>query len=272
MKLNLYPVNEVARSLTSMQQVTEQALKNAPDGTLKIDISSGKPKYYQRTGGKNPRLIYIPVNEIEKACALAQKDYDQKLLKLLKRKLRRLNSFLKYYPVEEIDAVYNFLSPERQALVRPIVPTDLQFIKEWENEPYDKLPFRADDRSAYYTEKGERVRSKSEVIIANALFRAGIPYKYECPLILSGRTVYPDFTILDIRTRTVIYFEHFGMMDDPEYRRKAMQKIALYAANGIVQGKNLLYTMEFSDQALDTRYLKALIHENLKTAGMSALI
>ena len=267
MKLNLYPLNEVARSLKSMQQVTEQALKSAPDGTLKIDKSSGKPKYYQRIAGDNPRLIYIPASEIGKAYALAQKDYNQKLLKLLKRKLRHINGFLKYYPVKEIDSIYNSLSPERKALVRPIIPTDLQFIKEWENEPYDRLPFRTDDGSAYYTEKGERVRSKSEVIIANALYRAGIPYKYECPLVLNGRTVYPDFTILDIRTRTVVYFEHFGMMDDPEYRRKTMQKLALYAANGIVQGKNLIYTMESSDQALDTRYLKILINENFNAAG-----
>lgn len=47
------------------------------------------------------------------------------------------------------------------------------------------------------TNRGERVRSKSEKIIADCFFRKGIPYKYECPLYLKGLgIIYPDFTIL----------------------------------------------------------------------------
>lgn len=48
----------------------------------------------------------------------------------------------------------------------------------------------ASDKSGEYiqpidiTDKGERVKSKSELTIANALYRSKIPYKYECPIIL----------------------------------------------------------------------------------------
>lgn len=74
----------------------------------------------------------------------------------------------------------------------------------------------------YETEQGDLVRSKSEVIIANILYqhRKDILYKYERPLeVMSDgkeRNIYPDFTILNIHTGKVTYWEHAGRMDVPE--------------------------------------------------------
>ena len=66
--------------------------------------------------------------------------------------------------------------------------------------------------------------SKSEIILADLLNRNGIPYRYEYPVHLKGwGKVYPDFTLLDVRKRREIYWEHFGMMDDSEYAEKAIQ-------------------------------------------------
>ena len=45
---------------------------------------------------------------------------------------------------------------------------------------------------------GTMVRSKSEMIIANILIMAGIPYVYEYPYNLGGIDYYMDFTILSI--------------------------------------------------------------------------
>ena len=249
--------------LENLIRKTQRSLEKAPDGSLKIDTSSGRIKYYRRPSGSNTHPVYIPKKNMDLAAALAQKDYDEKVLRLLKKKLRILCKFTAQFPDAHIDSVYESLSPVRQMLVQPAVPTTSQFIKEWQEKPYKGLGFRDDDTTAYYTIKGERVRSKTEMIIANALCRACIPYKYECPLQLGERVVYPDFTILDIRAHTETYFEHFGRMDDPAYAGKTMQKINLYARHGIVQGKNLLYTMETSEQPLDTRCLDAIIRENL---------
>ena len=48
------------------------------------------------------------------------------------------------------------------------------------------------------TERGDLVRSKSELVIADKLFARGIDYGYEQPLELEGgRIRYPDFTITD---------------------------------------------------------------------------
>ena len=55
-----------------------------------------------------------------------------------------------------------------------------------------------EDRLIHRTERGDLVRSKSELVIADKLFSRGIDYVYEQPLDLGGgRVRYPDFTITD---------------------------------------------------------------------------
>jgi hypothetical protein len=65
---------------------------------------------------------------------------------------------------------------------------------------------------------GSMVRSKSEVIVANLLTAAGIPFRYEVPLFAPDGTFYlPDFTI-DWRGKK-FFWEHLGMLRDPKYRK-----------------------------------------------------
>ena len=115
----------------------------------------------------------------------------------------------------------------------------------------------------YLTARGERVRSKSEIIIADTLFRLKIPYRYEYPLNLKNTkgeklTLYPDFTCLNLRTRREFYWEHFGMMDNSEYSENVVQKLHLYEQNGIIPGKNLIITMETSTIPINTKQIELL--------------
>ena len=65
------------------------------------------------------------------------------------------------------------------------------------------------------TERGDLVRSKSELVIADKLHARGIDYAYEQPLVLpNDRTRYPDFTIADHARGVTFYWEHLGMLDD----------------------------------------------------------
>ena len=64
------------------------------------------------------------------------------------------------------------------------------------------------------TAKGERVRSKSEKILADYFYSRKIPYHYEKPLHLRGYgIVYPDFTLLSRKTRREVYWEHEGLVE-----------------------------------------------------------
>lgn len=85
------------------------------------------------------------------------------------------------------------------------------------------------------TSRGEMVRSKSEVIIADRLSDLGVEYFYERPLTIEGETKYPDFTIEDMESGKVYYWEHCGMLQVPSYRRRWEKKLDWYGAHGIVR-------------------------------------
>ena len=114
------------------------------------------------------------------------------------------------------------------------------------------------------TQKGERVRSKSEKILADYFYQNGIPYKYEMPLYLKGfGVIYPDFTFLSRRTKKEIYWEHNGRMDDPIYARNAVRKIQAYEECGIYPGEDLILTYETERTILNERIVKSLVEKYL---------
>lgn len=91
-----------------------------------------------------------------------------------------------------------------------------------------------EERLIHNTSRGEAVRSKSEVIIANLLHAKNVTYHYEHPLEIDGLTKYPDFTIEDDDTGITYYWEHCGMLRDPSYRRRWELKQAWYRENKIL--------------------------------------
>lgn len=131
-----------------------------------------------------------------------------------------------------------------------------------------KTPTLVNHKGRFYEEKlihktlrGELVRSKSEVIIANELYNRGINYEYEQDLVLSnGERRSPDFTIEVKEKRTTYYWEHLGMMSDPSYRQRWEKKKKLYAENGIIEGKNLLVSQDGLDGSFDSSQITSLIN------------
>lgn len=91
-----------------------------------------------------------------------------------------------------------------------------------------------EEKLIHVTSRGEAVRSKSEVIIANLLHSKKIHYHYETPLEIGGITKYPDFTIEDDDTGVTYYWEHCGMLSDPGYRRRWNEKREWYTVQNIL--------------------------------------
>ncbi len=116
------------------------------------------------------------------------------------------------------------------------------------------------------------MRSKSEIMIADVLSSMGIPYLYERPLRLSNLgTIYPDFTLLDPHERREIIWEHFGLLDNDDYRGKMMSKLRRYNANGYFEGKNLIITYETTAYPLDMKTIRQKAEAYLHSATKPAL-
>ena len=250
--------------LTLIIKEKEQALKRVPAGSLKLHRNKNSVQYYHylpsdATGSTH----YIRKNNKKLISSLAQKSYDQEVLSLMQAELPVLEKLLSIYNNRSADMCYGLLHEARKQLVVPISKSDQQYRDEWNAIKYTGRSF-SPDAPEYYTDKGERVRSKSEIIIANMLAKADILYHYEYPLFLRGYgTVYPDFTCFNMRKKKVFYLEHLGMMDDMDYVLKTMKKLTSYEANGIYPGTTLLFTHETQSNPLKQKTVQALIEEYL---------
>lgn len=95
-------------------------------------------------------------------------------------------------------------------------------------------PTFLDQHLLHRTSRGELVRSKAELAIAEKLIAMGVSYVYEQPLQLGGKTRWPDFTIEDDASGLTYYWEHLGLLSDPAYADRWAAKRAAYLADGIV--------------------------------------
>jgi len=249
---------ERKRALSALADSIRKRLSSAPDGALRISRNKGKIQYYHRKNKADKTGSYISSKDKALIIRLAQKPYDRQILEYIHQELKAINSYLINCPETDPAGIYQKISEDRRSLITPIEESDSAFRARWETFPYTGLSF-SDDYPELFTEKEERVRSKSEVIIANALFQADIPYRYECPLPLQSITVHPDFTVLNPRLRKVYYWEHLGMIGDAEYADSTVRKIGTYISNGIFPGDQLLLTMETNTVPLNIRHVKAII-------------
>ena len=165
--------------------------------------------------------------------------------------------------ISKIDSELPKLHTQRQLLVTPIEPIWEKELALWYDSEYHGKEFY-EGTAEIVTEKGERVRSKSEKILADYFYRNNILYQYEKPLYLKGYgTIYPDFTFLSKKTRKEIYWEHEGMMDKPEYAKSAVKKIESYQRNGIHLGERLILTFETELTVLNSQIVEELVERYL---------
>lgn len=225
-------------------------------------IVKGKRRYLivSKKKGEDGKYNKIYANQriFGEVIELCQQEYEKKLYRNILREIDVINNFLENWAPVEL--VQNDMSMTRIKFVKPIVQSKENFVEEWCSKKYEGLPFSPEDTSEFYTAKGERVRSKSEVMIADTLYRHDIPYKYECPITLKDRrTKYPDFTVLNVRTRREYIWEHLGMMTDSEYVEANLKKLKDYERNGIMHGKQLILTMESHGYPLSTKSIEKII-------------
>jgi hypothetical protein len=137
---------------------------------------------------------------------------------------------------------------------------DLAPVPAPDEAPVSDGPRFLEQYLVHKTRRGDLVRSKSEIVIADALFQleqeGKLRYTYEKPLMLADTQRWPDFTI-EAGTETW-YWEHCGLLDDPDYESRWKRKHAAYAREGIAEWSEacpagrLIVTADGKRQGLDS--------------------
>ncbi len=249
-----------------------KCLSSAPDGKLLVACSNGRTQFYCRTGAGAGGRTYLSKKKPEALQLLAQKKYEEALLLISENNLTIWD--------DVISSLQKGLGPESAMSEVPVtlqpyitVPfsSTSDFVEQWLMSGKKQMT-RKESRDGhlsdwhpenlvYSTDNGERVRSKSEMMIANLLYAMQLPYQYEKPLRFNGKTVFPDFTILDTESRTEVYFEHFGLMDQEDYRTAALRKIKDYEKAGLTMGKDFLFSFESEQVPFDIDWIRKKLGE-----------
>lgn len=241
-----------------MRQIAsvEEQLKGLPDGSLICVRKGDSYKYYHY---HNHLKKYLSKKEYSTVEQLSLKKYLTFLLDELMEEKNALEFYFRHHnPNSETDAQQLLLSePHATLLKKHFLPKDVA-LRQWMQDPYPGNPFHPEGL-IHLSPSGNKVRSKSEAIIDTLLFTNHIPYRYECALQLGPATIYPDFTIHHPITGKTFYWEHFGIMDNPEYAHKAFQKLELYNANGITPSIQLITTYESKDYPLSIEHIQNVI-------------
>ncbi len=250
--------------LEALQEEIVSSLEHSPKGKLRVSNDKGIPRYYHVTGEKDTRGKYISKKQQGLALQLGQKDYMEKLHQKVREELEDIDKYLLKHGECDLENVFLDLNVYRKNIVKPMVVPDEMFVAQWRKETYESNPYRPEEK-VYVTKREETVRSKSELLLADMYHELDIPYRYEAVLRLkNGSKKYPDFTILKVNTREIIYHEHFGLMDDDDYRRQNFMKLDEYRDNGIYPGKNLIITYEVAGCYLNIKEIKKMIKEILE--------
>jgi len=101
----------------------------------------------------------------------------------------------------------------------------------------------------YTTQKGDLVRSKSEIIIANMLYTSKVSYEYEKEIIIDNQKLLPDFTI-EFGGQTY-FWEHLGLIGVESYDKHWIKKKNIYDKN---YKNQLIVTYESSNLTDNVNY------------------
>lgn len=238
------------------------AISKAPEGRLRISKCKGTPQYYYMTKRGEKSCKYINKKNLNFAKQLAQITYDESILKELKAELKNLNAAIKLANRQQ--KLHQRMNKFRARLITPVTLSKENYQMAWINQHKNYIPKAFEPESpVLLTSKGERVRSKSEVIIADTLNRLGIPYIYELPVKFKNFQAHPDFCCLNLRTRQEFLWEHFGMLEDSEYAAKSVKKIHQYQQSGYFPGKNLIISTEIHHLPFSSRQAEEIAREYL---------
>ena len=161
--------------------------------------------------------------------------------------IRKLFYRVRNCPGEPAD-FFHADSPYRQLII-PFLRREYAGVIDWYNGDFEQNQDHP-ERLLYEVKLGYKVRSKSEVLIADRLYDEGILFHYEELLYLTENDPFPDFYILFSPLKKYIW-EHFGAMDKDYYFHRTRGRVLNYMDDKWFPGINMVTTYETKANPLE---------------------
>lgn len=240
------------------------ALDRCPEGRLLYTKINGKPGYFNVSAKDGKRVTKVITKNKEMLEALIRKELLSNEQLVIENEQNFLKGCMSGIPENNASKVLRDMLGKYPEMTTEtllgIFQSRLQDT-EWDTVSFEQS-VRYPEKKTQITSRGLQVRSKSEVIIAEALYEAGVPFHYE-ELLYIGDTAYaPDFTIRRADGK-IFYWEHQGLMSDMLYYDRFLNKMRVYSTAGIVPWDNLILTYDSLDGHIDIREVRMQIERKL---------
>lgn len=215
--------------LTREKSRIAQQLKDLPKGRLIKKKSRGKDYYYLETKGKRTSLFKNP--------------------KLRDKYLLRGSLQTQLYTIDKNITVLERAIKSYHPLV--------ELTTMWATIEAQQNNYKEEHKVHVY--RGVSYRSKSEMLIATILTSYGIEFKYESKMYVNGRYIYPDFVIKRPKDGKIFIWEHFGKMQEDDYRRKNINRIEEFHQVGYYLWDNFIASFDLGKNSINMDYIDKII-------------
>ncbi len=269
-------IEEIMNEYQIIEQKYIEDLKKSPRGSLIVQDNHGKVQFLQLFREDGVRKRHTITKNKELLQALAKKEFARQASAILEHNDRVLQKAAGQLQAFDPDEILQSLRPaykklpeeyffDRDELAVSHHLNDETAVRLRRHEVWGKQPYKQTDYYAEYrrirTSHGLYVRSKSEALIAEALYRYRIPFHYDEEITLGENRFAPDFTFEDAECR-LFFWEHMGMMDRDDYASRNFRKLANYRANGILPGGRLLLSFD-GDGTINMGTVDAIIQHEI---------
>lgn len=103
--------------LEDIFQKTKERLKDVPQGTLRVSFNKKWVQYYHCMPGGRKNGTYISKTQENLIRGLAQKSYDEKIIKLARKRILQIQRIAEDYEDEEMEQIFLKENREKQKLI-----------------------------------------------------------------------------------------------------------------------------------------------------------
>ncbi|MGX8774077.1 MAG: hypothetical protein ACSW8G_03355 [Bacillota bacterium] len=269
-------IEEMLSYYDNLTKMYKSMLSNSPPGSL-ISQKNRDKEQFLRLYSENGRRIRQGINRDEEMIrALARKEFARKSLQVLEPNVQVLQQALADVKPFNPDEILRSMGkgyvslPEKYFFDRNQLAIDLKMDDEikarierhrdWGNRPYEQSDFMTEFKR-HTTSRGLKVRSKSEALICECCYKFNLPFRYEQVHLIGDKLIAPDLTFEDY-WRDFFFWEHLGMMDNPEYAERNFKKLERYYDAGLVPGDNLILSFDRRGE-MDMRIIDDIIRNQV---------
>ena len=240
----------------------QRTLETLPKGRLVTKRVKGR-LYYYCADEKTRKEKYIPKSNLTLIHQLKEKRWLKKSIRIMEKNIKAQEQVLKAYQLYDSQTILNMLPDSyREEFLEEYENKVRPNLHKWAEESYRKNPYHQDEliHTTYF---GLRVHSKGELIIAELLYRLGIPFRYDAAIKVRDRFGntkwrYVDF-LIKLPTGEYLLWEHMGLFAKEDYRNDQFEKLTEYYFQGYFMPNNLIITMDGPNGEFDSAAVERII-------------